>query len=482
MKNLYFDTRELDLRATQNFSLPPMLLMENAARGMEVFLKKYFKRGQKILIVCGSGDNGADGLALARMLCSFFKIFLYLPLPLKSELAKLQMERLSNLKEHFTLLEKCKNLSHQDYDIVLDCLFGVGLKGDLNKELLNLLKVLNNLKAIKISCDVPSGIKSCGTPQNLDGKPLAFLADYTLCMGAFKLSLFSDLAKDFVGKIKCLSLGIPRKIYETHSSFKLLEKKDFKPPIRTKNLCNKGSFGHLATFVGENSNAPILATSAAFKIGSGLCTLIHKTPLQIPLELMQNQNLPKNTTAMLIGMGLGKEENSKNIQDTLKILKANLHLPVVLDADIFYHKDFKEILQNAKYPILTPHIKEFSHLLTLINIQTNLQEILENKIHFAQTFLQNFPHCILVLKGANTLIVTKENIFINPLGNNSLAKGGSGDVLAGLISGLLAQGYSPINASIQGVLAHALSAKNFTKKYANFSLTPLDLISQIRYL
>ncbi|CAM2949625.1 NAD(P)H-hydrate dehydratase [Helicobacter burdigaliensis] len=481
MKNLYFNVKELDLRATKEFLLPPSLLMENAARGMADFLKKRFKKNQKILIVCGSGDNGADGLATARMLCGFFKVYLYLPLPLKSPLAKEQMDRLLCLKEHFNLLENLKNLRKNKFDIVLDCLFGIGLKGDLNSTLLALLQDLNSFKAIKVACDIPSGIKSCGTPQKLDENFIAFNADFTLTMGALKLSLFSDLAKDFVGKVYCLSLGIQRKFYELESNFKLLEKGDFTPPKRTKNLCNKGSFGHLALIVGQNPNAPLLSASAGFKIGSGLCTLVCKSPIQAPIELMQNQNLPYNTTSIIIGMGFGK--NLKQSQmDLLKILEANLHLPILFDADIFYHPNFKEMLKNAKYPILTPHLKEFSHLLSLINIEATTQNILENKIEFTQKFLQSFPHCTLVLKGANTLIATQSNIFINPLGNNSLAKGGSGDVLAGLIGGFLAQGYTPLNASIQGVLAHSLCARKFTKKYANFSLSPLDLISQIRYL
>ncbi|AWI34303.1 NAD(P)H-hydrate dehydratase [Helicobacter apodemus] len=477
MKKLFTNTSLLDKNAIDKFYLSPEILMENAARGMREFMLPFCKEDSKILFVCGSGDNGADCLALARMLCGRCKITILLPLALKSRLALLQFQRLKSLESHCEL-NFIQTLEHKEkFDIIVDGIFGIGFRGELPKNLENLLLLLNQMQALKIACDIPSGIDKAGNPRFIQNKPLAFRANFTLTMGALKTGLFSDYAKDFVGDILLLHLGIEENLFTPNSPFHLLEEKDFKPPLRETNNCNKGDFGHLSIFIGEKGGAGILAALAGFRIGAGLVSIIGECP-NCPIEIMQTKNLPANTTAILLGMGYGRKSPS-----LIKTLQPHNEIPLLLDADMFYHEDFKAFLKNFTNLILTPHPKEFIEILKQLNNQEiSIAEVQKNRIPLALEFSQNYPNTTLVLKGANTLLAKKGEVFINPLGTNTLAKGGSGDVLAGIIGGYLAQGYDCLEACIQGILTHNLCAKKFATKNANFALSPLDLIEQIRYI
>ncbi len=478
MRNLFWDTRILDNRAKEEFLLPSEILMENAARGMAEFLTQRFSLDSKILIVCGNGDNGGDCLALARMLIGKYALKVFLPLGVKSHLAKTQLKCLQACDSSifFSSLEE-SDLS--SFNLIIDGIFGIGFKGEFSPQMQNLITLLNHTKAIKIACDIPSGIDLYGNPQFLNSTPFAFKADFTLTMGALKNALFSDYAKDFVGEVHCMELGISESLFAPNSTFKLLESRDFKAPRREFQNCNKGSFGHLSIFGGEKSGASVLSALAGLRIGAGLVSLIHHSPpSNLPYEIMHSPSLPTNTTAIALGMGFGRDNFLP-----LKSLQNFPNTPILLDADIFYHRDFKTLIQTFSNLILTPHPKEFSVILkALENKDLTTDSIQKNRICLAQEFSLQHPNTTLVLKGANSLIAKNGEIYLNPLGSNALAKGGSGDVLAGIIAGFLAQNYPSLQSCIQGVLAHSLCARNFLQKNADFSLSPLDLITQIRYL
>lgn len=478
MRNLFWDTRILDNRAKEEFLLPSEVLMENAARGMAEFLTQRFPLNSKLLIVCGSGDNGGDCLVLARMLVGKYPLKVFLPLGVKSPLAKTQLKRLESC-DSSVFLSSLEESDLSDFNLIIDGIFGIGLKGEFSPQMQNLITRLNRTKATKIACDIPSGIDLYGNPRFPNSAPFAFKADFTLTMGALKNALFSDYAKDFVGEVHCLELGISESLFAPDSAFKLLESRDFKAPKRELQNCNKGSFGHLSVFGGEKVGASVLSALAGLRIGAGLVSLIHHNPsIHLPYEIMHSSSLPANTTAIAMGMGFGRDnplplESLQNFPNT----------PILLDADVFYHRDFKTLMQTFSNLILTPHPKEFSVILkALENKDFTIDSIQKNRINFAQEFSLWHPNTTLVLKGANSLIAKNGEVYLNPLGSNALAKGGSGDVLAGIIAGLLAQNYSSLESCIQGVLAHSLCAQNFLQKNADFSLSPLDLITQIRYL
>lgn len=461
MKRVFDEVSSLDKRAVDSFFLSEDILMEHAASSIQRFIQKRFKKSSSVLIVCGSGNNGADGIALARLLHKNYNVFLYLHTEAKTPMAKLQEKRAKSIKVEF--VKEIKSA-----DIVVDCLFGTGLNKALDSKTVKLIEDLNNLNAYKISCDIPSGINSKG--QILQ---IAFKADTTITMGAVKTALLTDRAKEYVGKIKITSLGLHEDIFQDKSNTFLLEKKDFKAPKRDKKDTNKGSFGHLGVVVGEKQGAAIISSLAAFNYGVGLVSAISKNKLNLEHYIMQSEKIPSNLSALAIGMGLGELKN--------KELKAylSLKIPKVLDADILHNSIIFDYLDEKT--VLTPHPKEFVSLLKLAKIaDISVQELQENRFFYVKEFSKKFPKATLLLKGANMLIVQNGEIYINTLGSQILAKGGSGDVLSGLIASLLAQGYSGLKSAIQGSLALVLASNKYKK--SNYSLTSYDLIKKIKKL
>jgi hydroxyethylthiazole kinase-like uncharacterized protein yjeF len=439
MQQLYTQTSSLDQRAIEIFALSEAIMMEHAAWAIADYITEHFARNSSILIVCGKGNNGSDGRILGRQLQDDYRI--------------------SHLYDNT-----------QSYDVIVDALFGSGLNRSLDIPTQELLKTLNSLDAFKIACDVPTGLFANGA---LDAH--VFSADVTITMGALKRSLFSDAAKEITGEIFTANLGVARSRYEVDSNWKLLDVSDLRLPMRAHIANHKGSYGHLALICGEHVGAAVLAASAALRFGAGLVSLISNENLSLPYELMQCHSLRPTTSAVALGMGLGTEFDD----DELLRLCDHTH-PLVLDADIFYHPMFCELLRRPN-SVLTPHPKEFTQILRATAVADIDVETLQNdRFIYVERFCAAYPHVTLLLKGANVIIGQNDQFFINPHGTVALAKGGSGDVLCGLIGALLAQGYSPLESAIQGSLAHTLSAKAFLKN--NYSLTPHDIIEGIRSL
>ena len=463
MQKLFDEVGSLDQRCYTHFHLSEDILMEHAAQGMASFIKHNFANNEKIIIAVGSGNNGADGIALARIIQKTFQVSLFFVKEPKSKMAILQEKRA-------TALEISRIQEIQECDIIVDAIVGTGFKDEFASELNAIMQELNAANAFKISCDIPSGLKQDGQcAEN------TFEADITLTMGALKKSMFLDEAKDFVGEIEVLDLGVAREIYETQSNWQLLDMQDLKLPSRERKNTHKGSFGHLCVTCGEKSGASIMSAISALKFGTGLVTLVGYENIQtvsIPHILMYANALPKNTTAIACGMGLGREFS----EIKLRTLLAN-ELPLILDADIFYMPIFQELLKRTQL-VLTPHPKEFIHILNAVKLANiTVEELQKNRFKYVELFCQIFPDAVLLLKGANVIIGQNNDFFINPHGCAKLAKGGSGDVLSGLIGALLAQGYKPLDATLNASLAHTKLAQNYTG--ADFSLTPDDLINEI---
>jgi hydroxyethylthiazole kinase-like uncharacterized protein yjeF len=451
MQRLYDEVGSLDRRCYEEFALSEDILMEHAADGMADYVKANFSKDSSIIIVCGSGNNGADGIACARILHKDYRIkVVHLKEP-SSEMAKLQKKRLDALDVEISQeLEEC--------DVVIDAIVGTGFSGEFSSEIASFLERMNNSDAHKIACDVPSGYK--------------FYADVTLTMGALKKDMYLDAHKEYVGDIKVLDLGVSREVYECASKWSLLDLEDLDLPNREKKNTHKGSFGHLSCVSGEKIGAGVLCARAALRFGSGLVTIVGYNTTNIPHTIMSSELLPKTTSALAIGMGLG---NSYSDIDLKRFLDNDFAM--VADADIFYMPIVLEILKRENV-VLTPHPKEFVSLLKLCDIADISVEELQNKrFEYAELFCAKYPRITLLLKGANVIIGQGEEFFVNPHGSSKLAKGGSGDVLSGLIGSLLAQGYSALESAKNATLAHSKLALNYTG--SDFSLTPDDLISGI---
>ncbi len=439
MQNLYTETASLDQRSVAQFGLSEALMMEHAAIGLERIIRDRFPHNALILIVCGHGNNGADGRILARLLEGDYQV-------------------------------STKHNIHQHYDVIVDALLGSGLNRPIDPLMQELLDLLNTANAFKIACDVPTGLYANGT---LD--PHVFKADITLTMGALKRGMFSDAAKEVVGEIVVADLGVSRIRYEIPSQWQLLDAADLQLPYRRNVSSHKGSYGHLSILAGEKIGASVIAGSAGLRFGAGLVSLITCENIVIPHELMQSHSLPETTTAIALGMGLGAEFCDQELTQLLN----NSH-PLVLDADIFYHPMFPNLLNRSQI-VLTPHPKEFTQILRACGVaDIDVATLQNDRFTYTERFCSAFPNAVLVLKGANVIIGQNDRYFVNGQGTVALAKGGSGDVLSGLIGALLAQGYTPLEAAIQGSLAHTLGAQKFEKN--NYALTPFDLIESISSL
>nr|WP_314372963.1 NAD(P)H-hydrate dehydratase [uncultured Campylobacter sp.] len=350
-------------------------------------------------------------------------------------------------------------------DCIIDGIFGSGLNKALSSEICEILSLVNSSKSLKIAVDIPSGIDKFG--RILGG---AFCADLTIAMGALKLALFSDAAKDYVGQIKIANLGISRSNFERGSEYFLLQKSDLKLPLRRKQNTNKGDFGHTYVVSGQMSGAAQMAALAAHAIGSGLVSVVSEGPLNLSPILMQKSSFDA-ARVVVCGCGLGERKID---------LAALRGKSCVIDADLCYEREILSLLNANSNLIVTPHPKEFCSLLKIAGIaDLSVSELQERRFELARAWSEKFSG-VLVLKGANTLIAQAGIIYVCDKGSAALAKGGSGDVLAGLIGGLLAQNYSPLQASICGVLAHALAARAFAKN--SYALNPLDLVEEVKWL
>lgn len=544
MKKIFFSTEELDARANAKFGLSEQILMENAAGRIEREIRKRLKKGSRILALCGGGNNGADAMAALRKLSGDFSCTALCVLQNRSAAGKFQAEAAqaagvklidiasakddcghvegasskdacahesadgSSLKgasscddDPYNELESLSNAGIMDggdklsakftsdkfvtaehdgecgnprdvlrdeitsADCIIDGIFGSGLNKALSSEICEILSLANSAKSLKIAVDIPSGIDKSG--RILGG---AFCADLTIAMGALKLALFSDGAKDQVGRIKVTNLGISRSNFEGRSEYFLLQKSDLKLPLRTKQNTNKGDFGHTYVVSGQMSGAAQMAALAANAIGSGLVSVVSDEPLNLSPILMQKSSFDA-ARVVVCGCGLGERKID---------LAALRGKSCVIDADLCYESEILSLLNANSNLILTPHPKEFCSLLKIAGIaDLSVSKLQERRFELARAWSEKFSG-VLVLKGANTLIAQAGIIYVCDKGSAVLAKGGSGDVLAGLIGGLLAQGYPPLQASICGVLAHALAARAFAKN--SYALNPLDLIEEVKWL
>ncbi len=466
MLSVYEKVDALDKRAIEEWFLSEDVLMENAAMALERAVLQNASLGAKVIILCGSGDNGGDGYALARRLVGRFRVLVFEMKLAKSPMCRLQKERAKKAGVTIKTYEENALNQNLECDVLVDCVVGSAFKGELEPFLD--FESLSQKARFKIACDIPSGIDSkCRVDKG------AFKADLTISMGAIKSCLLSDRAKDYVGELKVGHLGVFNQIYEIPTDTFLLEKSDLKLPLRDKKNAHKGDYGHAHVLLGKHSGAGLLSALSALSFGSGMVSVqaleCEITSNNKPLELVFCENFPNLLSAFALGMGL--ENIPKDFNKWLELA------PCVLDAGVFYHKEVLQALE--KEAVLTPHPKEFLSLLKLVGINISMLELLDNKLEIARDFSQKYPKVVLLLKGANTLIAHQGQVFINILGSVALAKAGSGDVLAGLIVSLLSQNYTPLDATINASLAHALASLEFKNNYA---LTPLDLIEKIKRL
>lgn len=533
MKKLFHDTRILDKLAESRYFLSEEILMENAAAALEEAVRRETSSiscsggAIPVLVVAGSGGNGADGYTLARRLHgaevsagngrrkAVFEVSVFEAKPAKTPLCLKQKERASACGVRF-----CSGL--EPAWLLVDCLFGSGFSGTLDEQIRAVIAGMNALKnpvggkASVIACDVPSGLSCSGDTSGGSPDSTCVAADATVCMGALKTCLFTDAAADCTGTISTASLGIPRCLFEKSGTgghdgtvepeAYLLEQEDMLLPYRNKRNVHKGTFGHAAVFLGGKPGAGITAASAAAAFGAGLTTLVSAEisgaePLEtgrmpfpagggrffVPAELMVSDILPENCTAIAAGMGLLEAGSAGDgiFRHIAGLLASKPGLSAVLDADFFRWEKLPELLRSCPGRlVLTPHPKELAALLKNCGITPREQAVTgSSRLDLVREFCGKYPGTVLLSKGTVSVIGLcpgqgeKVLLYVNSGGTPALAKGGTGDVLAGLVCALLAQGYKPLDAAVTASLVHAEASRQTP---SDWGLSPELLIESVR--
>lgn len=484
------EMKELDKKTIEELGIPSLVLMERASLGVfDVIKNKYpyiLNSNQKALIVAGTGNNGADGLVVARLLYSKGKKVEVILIGDRSRCTNentLQLNILNKLgiKSEIYNENTIKEKINQ-YDLIVDAIFGVGITRNLEEPYKTLIDILNSSNSIKIAVDLPSGINA----DNGKIMGTALKVNESVTFAFLKKGLVSEQALEYVGNVTVIDIGIPN-FYGKEIKTKYITKdfiNDIKPQKRIKSSY-KNTFGRVCLFGGSKymSGAITLAIKSSLKSGVGLVNAIVPTEIhnivasQVPCAMVadieQKDNFIDISNSVVFGTGTGINDYSK---DLLFYLMNKVKSPLLLDADALnILSENIDLLEQREYlTILTPHIGEMSRL---TKISSN--EIQKDKFKVAEDFSNKYKNTILVLKGANSIIAYQGNIYINSTGNPILSKGGSGDILSGIIGGLLAQKIEPLNAVILGVYIHGLSGDCASKDIHESTSTAMDIVEYI---
>ncbi len=484
------NTREADNYTIKNEPISSINLMERAAGQIFKWIKKRVDKTVKVIIYAGPGNNGGDGLAVARMLANKNYIVEVNLIMFTDKTSNDFNTNLARLKENGNIkINKIANeqeLKKTNADsLIIDAIFGSGLNRPAKGLAADVIHNINNQPAIKIAIDIPSGLFADESSKN-DISPIVRV-DYTLSFQMPKLAFLMPENNGFVGQWEILDIGLlPEFIDKVETNDYFMQKEDiaFSIKPRTK-FSHKGTYGHALLIAGSygKMGAAVLAAKACLRSGVGLLDVhIPKTGYQIMqtatpetmLSLDRYDNyfseVPDLSKYNVVGIGpgLGMEQQS---QMALKLLIQNNQSPMVFDADalniLSENKTWLAFIPRNS--ILTPHPKEFERL---AGKWQNDFKRLEMQKQFAIKY-----GVVVVLKGAHTSVcLPSGKCYFNSTGNPGMATAGSGDVLTGLITGLIAQSYPPATAAIMGVFIHGLAGDIAMKKTGMQSLLAGDII------
>jgi NAD(P)H-hydrate epimerase len=480
--------QEADRETILEYGIPSMVLMERAALQTLAVMKERSLNLSHTLIVCGSGNNGGDGFALARLLleCGHRVTVFFV-----GNFSSMTTE----CKHQYEIAKKCKvhmvtTTEPEEYTTIVDAIFGVGLSRQITGVYADVIDGLNAYDADKVAIDIPSGV--CATTGAVLGT--AFRADVTVTFAYEKLGLCFFPGAEYAGDIKVVPIGIWRKpTKESCDVCYTLERKDlvdYLPPRKANS--HKGTYGRILMITGSKgmSGAAYLSAKAAYASGAGLVWIYteesNRAILQqlLPEAIVYGYNQPSTSltqlqtwmsqaTTICIGCGLGRSDQASQL---VEYVLTHATVPCVVDADaLFVLGNHPALLRKARVPvILTPHMKEMAQLLSC-----SVEKVQSHRMECIQHWTQDVK-VVCVLKDARTYVMQQGHApFLNTAGNQAMAKAGSGDVLAGVISALLAQGALPYEAAVAGVLLHACAGDVARSEKGSYSVFAQDLISGI---
>ncbi len=485
------EMRAIELNA-EYYGISLLQLMEAAGRNVaEEIASRYNPKDTKVVIFCGLGGNGGDGFVAARYLkCLGFKVQIILASSsskISHESAMKNWLALQPIKDDILLKEVKDSTQIPDIkaDVVVDALLGTGSKGKLRSPMFQLVQKINSINAFCVAIDIPTGINSDS------GEVLgeAVKADLTVSFYKNKPGILK--AKDHTGEIIVKNIGLP---YEFEQ---FTGPGDVSLAIKSRsNEAHKGDFGRLLVIGGSNifSGAPALAAMAALRVGVDVVTVAspEKTayaissmsPALITLKLKGKhlnsnhvsvlKNYLETSSAIVLGPGLGMHEETKEAIEEIIEKTEETDTPILLDADGL--KAFAEFKRKVNCPmVLTPHRREYE-----IFSGSDLPESLEDKKKMIQNTARKFGVTVL-LKGPIDLISNGESIKLNFTGNPGMTVGGTGDVLSGIVGGLMAMGTTPMRSAVAGAFVNG-AAGDFVAMEKGYHIVPTDILDWIPHI
>ena len=477
--------RRADLYTIEEIGVPSMVLMERAALDVVRCMEEEQLDFRKVLVICGSGNNGGDGYAIARLLHlkgHDVTIFFAGNSQKRSE----ENAQQAKIAAHYEI-PVITNLGTEEYSVIIDALFGTGLKREVTGHYREVLCSVNQMAGKKVAVDLPSGIHDTTGAR----MGIAFCADLTVAIAFPKRGLFLQEGNVCAGKILTGDIGISSETFSEGTVTFGYEKQDLFLgfPKRKKNS-HKGSYGKVLMIAGSKgmSGAAYLSAKAAYAVGAGLVQIYTHEENRVILQQLlpeaiittydtfdseQLEKLIQWADLIGIGCGLGKSDTAERVmQYTLK----RALVPCVVDADgiNILSKHMEWIEETNALIVLTPHMKEMSRML-----QCSVKELIEQRMEKLHAFVERYK-VVCVLKDARTLVAKEhQNTYLNLSGNAAMAKAGSGDVLAGVIVGILAQQCEPYTSACLGVFLHGLAGDMARDKKGAYSVLASDLVAEI---
>jgi len=495
--------KNIDRRAIKEFGIPGTVLMENAASAVMAEMERFFEglAGMRVGIICGKGNNGGDGLALARRLSIRgvpVRVALLAPFTAVSGEAKVNLSILRRMDVE--ILQNASSRSLADVvewsDILVDALLGVGLSSPLKGLFAQAVAMINASGRPVVAVDIPTGIDA-DTGMVLG---TAVKADLTVTMALLKRGLAGYPGASYAGTVRVADIGIPSEAIEKEKiNTTLLNKNSLWGLIgRREPDAHKGDFGHLLIVAGSPGKvgAAIMAAKGALRAGAGLVSVaspINLVPIvqQQVFEAMcipsaesidgtigtgaENELLRAAGKMSACAIGPGLSTHHETVPMVRNFIR-QITIPVVIDADALNAlAGSLDTLKKARAPIvMTPHPGEMGRLLGISSA-----EVQKDRINIAAAFAAKY-NVTLVLKGAGTVVATPHGqVSINSTGNPGMAAGGTGDVLTGMISSLLAQGYTPGQAACLGVYLHGRAGDLAAQEKGEAGMIAGDLIEKI---
>lgn len=479
------EMKAIDAYSIDKIGIPSAVLMERAALAVAKQVEIVNEWKGRVLVAVESGNNGGDGLAVARILMQRgypVDIFYISGVKKASQEFLIQKNILHKLGVRFR-----KTVPNKDYSVVIDGIFGVGLSRKIVEPQKKAIEMLNEIEATKIAIDIPSGIDA--TTGEIWGT--AFRADYTVTFGPKKLGMFFSDGIDYCGKIVSEDIGFPMEaIDHVKPMIYAYDKSDMdKLPKRYDNS-HKGTYGRVAVIAGSKnmSGAAFLCGKAAYSTGAGLVKIYtHESnrmilQSQLPEAVMMTyldyegalsciEDAMRWATVIVVGPGLGVDTTSERM---LYELLMNAEVPLVVDADALniLSENIELARTSSVQMVMTPHMKEMSRL-----VKKTVPEIAKNRFVIAREFAKMLG-VTLVLKDAKSVVTNGgEQTYINLAGNNGMSTGGSGDVLSGIIAGMIAGGLPLVEAAKIGTYVHCQAGDKAAEKKGKYAMLASDIIA-----